>query len=151
MSRSILQNLKIGVMIQHFGQQCTFCCIWTELIEDTKVFLFNFLTESFFFQYIFILGRVQVGEGQRERDRESEAGSAMTSQARCGAWTHKPRCHDLSRSRMLNKLNHPGVPEQILEVLLYHSFVSCYFNRADTTGLEKNSVDQNMFLRIFCI
>ena len=30
--------------------------------------------------------------------------------ARCGAQTHKPRDHDLSRSEMLNRLSHPGAP-----------------------------------------
>ena len=53
-----------------------------------------------------VCARTQVGEGQREREREresrSEAGSRLSScqhRARCGARTHEPWGHDLSRSR----------------------------------------------------
>ena len=33
--------------------------------------------------------------------------------ARRGAQTHRPRDHDLSRSRPLNRLSHPGAPRSI--------------------------------------
>ena len=33
----------------------------------------------------------------------------------CGAWTHEPWDHDLSQSRMPNRLRHPGAPIIIIE------------------------------------
>ena len=56
-----------------------------------------------------------MGEGQRERETQNpKAGRlhALSCQhrARHGARTHKLRDHDLSPSRMLNQLSHPGAP-----------------------------------------
>ena len=53
------------------------------------------------------------GGAEEEGDAESEAGSglrAVKHRDRRGARTHKPRDHDLSRSRTLNRLSHPGAP-----------------------------------------
>ena len=55
-----------------------------------------------------------MGEGQRERGRHRiqsrlQALSCL-HKAQRGAWTHGPRDHDLSRSRTLNRLSHPGAP-----------------------------------------
>ena len=48
---------------------------------------------------------------EREGDTESEAGSKLSAQSLiCGARTHKPQVHDLSQSRTLNRLRHPGAP-----------------------------------------
>ena len=65
----------------------------------------------------------------RQREREHEQGrvrergrhgiwnrlQALSCQhrARRGAWTHRPRDHDLSRSRTPNRLSHPGTPGTI--------------------------------------
>ena len=56
--------------------------------------------------------RVQAGEGQREQEAESRAGSRLwaLSKASRRPWTHEPWDHALSRSQMLNRLSHSGVP-----------------------------------------
>ena len=48
------------------------------------------------------------GGAEKERDRESEAGSTLTAER--GARTHEMRDHDLSQSWMLNHLSHPSIP-----------------------------------------
>ena len=61
------------------------------------------------FKCLFIFERVQMGK-VRERGSE-EAWSRLcadSSRAWCGAQTHGPRDHDLSRSWMFNRLNRPG-------------------------------------------
>ena len=55
----------------------------------------------------------RMGEGQREREtRIWSRLQALSCQHRAqhGAQTHEPRDYDLSRSRMLNWLSHPGTP-----------------------------------------
>ena len=58
--------------------------------------------------FIFERESMQAGEGQRERGRHRTPSrlQALSYQhkARCGAWTHKPWDHDLSRSQTLNQL-----------------------------------------------
>ena len=83
------------------------------------LFSFNFFVTLIYFEG----DREQVGEGQRARERErdrdgdteSETGSiqALSCQHRAGsgAQTHGLRDHDLSQSRTLNQLSHPGVPK----------------------------------------
>ena len=51
----------------------------------------------------------QVGEGQQER-RTKDLKLCWQQPAQCGAWTHKPQNHDLSQSRMLNRLSYLGSP-----------------------------------------
>ena len=69
-------------------------------------------------------------ERQHEQGRVRERGrqriwnrlQALSGQHRAwrAARTHGPRDHDLSRSRMLNRLNHPGVP------IIIGSEIWCY-------------------------
>ena len=80
-------------------------------------FLFFFLI---FNVYLFLRQREtehERGRGrEREGDTESEAGLQAPShqpRARRGARTHGPRDRDLSRSRTLNRLSHPGAPKII--------------------------------------
>ena len=59
--------------------------------------------------------RVRAGEGQREGDTESEAGSRLWAlncqhRARREARIHKPWDNDLSWGWTRNQLSHPGVP-----------------------------------------
>ena len=77
---------------------------------------------SFFLMFIYFIfeterDRAWTGEGQRERGRHRiwNRLQALSCQhrARRGAWTHGPRDHDLSRSRPLNRLSHPGAPLSI--------------------------------------
>ena len=62
--------------------------------------------------------RAQVGEGQREGDTESEAGSrlrAVSTGPDAGLeLTNTRRDHDLSRSRALNWLSHPSALQLLL-------------------------------------
>ena len=64
---------------------------------------------------LFIFERVQMGEGQSEGDRGSEAGSALTAVSPyvgldAGLELMNPQGHDLSRSQTLKRLSHPGAP-----------------------------------------
>ena len=49
------------------------------------------------------------GRGRETGDR-SKVGSVLRAASQCGARTHKPWDHDLSRSLMLNRLSHLGAP-----------------------------------------
>ena len=49
-------------------------------------------------------------ERGRHRSRSRLQALSCQHRARRGARTHRPRDHDLSRSRMLNPLSHPGAP-----------------------------------------
>ena len=54
-----------------------------------------------------------MGKGQREREtqnRKQAPGSKLSTEPRCRARTHRPQDRDLSRSRALNQLSHPGAP-----------------------------------------
>ena len=52
-----------------------------------------------------------MGEGQKEGDTESEeAPGSELDRARSGGSNYEPREHDLSPSRALNRLSHPGAP-----------------------------------------
>ena len=80
----------------------------------------KFIDLKFFFNvYLFLRerGRVWAGEGQKERETESETGSfqALSGQhrARRRARTHEPWHHDLSQSWLLNILNHSGTPNSL--------------------------------------
>ena len=57
-----------------------------------------------------------MGEGQRE-EIESEAGSRLWARCQHRAWcrarTHELWDHDLSQSRTLNRLSHPGTPTRM--------------------------------------
>ena len=74
-------------------------------------------------------------ETEHERGRVRERGrhriwnrlQALSCQhrARCGARTHGPRNHDLSQSRPLNQLSHPGAPLQIISAVTFAS-PSCH-------------------------
>ena len=55
------------------------------------------------------------GEGQRERETQNPKQpprSELLAWRLTGAGTHKPQDHDLSQSQMLNRLSHPGAPQQ---------------------------------------
>ena len=85
--------------------------------------------------------RALVGERQRERDTQSlkqAPGSELSAQlfrAQCGAWTHEPWDHDLSRSQTLTWLSHPGAPvydvsnvllDLVFAIILLRIFASIY-------------------------
>ena len=58
---------------------------------------------------------VSGGGSEREGDRIWSRFQALRClhRAQHGAWTHKPWDHDLSQSRMLHWLSHPGAPRKI--------------------------------------
>ena len=83
---------------------------------------------KFFYIYLFLRERdgqsTSRGVADRERDTESKAGSRLWAsgqhRAWCGAQTHELWDCDLSRSRTLNRLSHPGTPILLVfKVLLY--------------------------------
>ena len=77
--------------------------------SDINNRLFIFLM----FIYFWERKSVQVSRGGAERDGErgSDVGSGLTAEkTQCGARTHEPQDHDLSRSKTLNQLSHPGAP-----------------------------------------
>ena len=79
--------------------------------------LFLFLLKKFFFNiYLFLRQREtehepgRVRERRRHRIRNKLQPLSCQHRARHGARTHRPRDHDLSRSRTRNRLSHPGAP-----------------------------------------
>ena len=52
-------------------------------------------------------------EGGRHRIWSRLQALSCQHRAPCGAWTHELRDHDLSRSRTLNRLSHPGAPSYL--------------------------------------
>ena len=54
------------------------------------------------------------GERGRHRSRSRLQAPTCQHRARCGARTHEPWDHDLSRSRTLNWMSHPGAPSEFL-------------------------------------
>ena len=80
----------------------------------TWAFLFFFYYFFHFYMYLFLRDRAQVGEGQRKREtqnrKQAPGCEPSAHRARRGARTHGPRDRDLSRSRTLNRLRHPGAP-----------------------------------------
>ena len=89
------------------------CCYSFYIARFNLLKLKKMSASMFFFIFlIFSLERAQAGEGRREGDRGSEAGSALTGWqqwAWCGAGTHE-LWDDLSQSWTLNWLSHPGAP-----------------------------------------
>ena len=70
---------------------------------------------------------VSRGGAEREGDRIQSSLQALSCQrrAQCGARTHEPRDHDLSRSRMLNRWSHPGALLWIFQEWFQKSNVVC--------------------------
>ena len=62
-------------------------------------------------------------EGGRRRIWSRFQALSCQHRARCGAQTHKPWDHDLSRCRMFNRLSHPGAPPSFFKCLL-HIFIN---------------------------
>ena len=82
-------------------------------------FLFIYL-KKFFLTFIYFWDRerqsMNGGGSERGRHRIWNRLQALSCQHRAwrGARTHGPRDHDLSRSRPLNRLSHPGSPVLIM-------------------------------------
>ena len=97
-----------------------FSAFWIYIINVVFIFFFNF-----FLTFIYFRDREKQsmnGEGaEREGDTESEAGSrlwAISPEPDVGAQTHRPRDCDLSWSRTLNRLSHPGAPTMCLFLIV---------------------------------
>ena len=76
-----------------------------------------FLFKNFFLTFIYFWDRerqsmngVRVRERGRHRIGSRLQAPSCQHRARPGAQTREPRDHDLSRSRTLNRLSHPGAP-----------------------------------------
>ena len=101
-----------------------------------RFFMFIYLWEREGGRY-----RAQVGEGQREKegDTESEAGSVLTAQ------THEPWDHDLSRGRTLNGLSHPDAPKLFQSFDLWAPPGLSYFHGGRETMEESFYVSLSSF------
>ena len=97
--------------------------------------------DFYFNVYLFLRERERERQSMSRGGAKSERGShrfrsrlqALSRQhrARCGAQTHKPWNHDLSRSQTPNRLSHPGTPQIIFDSI----FCS-----------DKYLVDKNIYL-----
>ena len=70
-----------------------------------------------FFFNVYFWENEQVGKGQREGDRESEAGSVLTAESLMQGSNSWTVTYDLRRSWMLNWLSHPGAPRSVSWIL----------------------------------
>ena len=78
------------------------------------------------------------GGADRGRHRIWSRLQALSCQPRAqhGAWTHKPWDHDLSRSRTLNRLSHPGTPRECFLRLTRHLYLSINVGSFQITASE---------------
>ena len=83
----------------------------------SRVCLFFLIKKIFAYIYLFLRDRARQswgGEGQRERGRHRIRSRLKlwtdSTRAQCRARTYRPWHHDLSPSRTLNWLSHPGAP-----------------------------------------
>ena len=77
-----------------------------------RYFVFNFLMPILIFLRERRSANKRGAERGRHRIRNRLQALSCQHRARCGARTHEPRDHDLSRCRTLNLLSHPGAPGQ---------------------------------------
>ena len=93
-----------------------------------------FLTKKFFLMFYFIFweterDRALAGEGQREREMKQASGSELSVQSVMRGLYPWMQDHDLSRSRMLNRLSWLGTPND-----LFQNFLKCLFLRDSMFG-----------------
>ena len=78
------------------------------------------LLKFFLNVYLFLIQRATEHEQGRGRERGKHRIPSRPQapnchqRARSGSWTHGPWDHDLGRSRVPNRLSHPGAPRNIL-------------------------------------
>ena len=99
------------------------------------VFFFNFLFNLYLFLREKETEREQGRNRERRRHRIRSRLQVLSCQhrARHGARTHELRDHDLSRSRTLNRLSHPGALTIFFFFLISHDSV-CWLS-SSFTGL----------------
>ena len=110
-------------------------CIFLEVYKKRDSYHTGFFVGGgsfLFFKLLFTLERER--ETEHERGRKEGGGHRMWNRlqalscqhrARCGAQTHKPWDHDLSRCQMLNQLSHPGAPIFFFFLTFVSSF--CFY------------------------
>ena len=90
--------------------------------------LFNFLFNVYLFlretetECEWVRGR----ERGRHRTRSGLQAPSCQHRARRGARTHELRDRDLSRSRTLNRLSHPGAPNAAFALKRFGDWMTCY-------------------------
>ena len=85
-------------------------------------FLFFFFLKKQFSNVYFSAKETEHEHGRgiekgRQRIRSRLRAVSCQHRARYGVWTHKLRDHDLSSSRTLNQLSHPGAPREFFKVM----------------------------------
>ena len=83
-----------------------------------------------------------VGKGQRGRHRiwSRLRSPSCQHRAQCGAWTHEPGDHDLSQSRTLDQLSHPGTPETLFFLNFFLTFI--YFWDRERQSINEGGAER---------
>ena len=125
--RDGLQPLHVKVMLYFFSiyfinsfhsyipysEAVYFFSQWSVNVDKNQLI---FLKKNFFLTFIYFWDKerqsMDGGGSERGRHRIWNRLQALSCQhrARRGAWTHRPRDHDLSWSRTLDQLSHAGTP-----------------------------------------
>ena len=85
-------------------------------------------------------------ERGRLRNRSRLQALSCQHRARHRAQTHRPRDHDLSRSRTLNRLSHPGAPGKFFLMFIY--FWERQRQSASGGGAERERGRQRIWSRL---
>ena len=85
----------------------------------------------------------------RHRIRSRLRAPSCRHRARCGAWTHKLWDHDLNRSRMLNRLSHPGAPKNHFDSYGTRGTLTCRLSRNYERILQP--ITNQIFCRVRCL
>ena len=86
-------------------------------------------------------------ERGRHRIRSRFQALSCQHRARHGAQTHEPWDHDLSRSRKLNRLSHPGTPR--IWILIYPRYNMCYMYQLSCVHSQQTVNPARTFLGWF--
>ena len=90
--RNITYSFQIIYVLWDISDNSGICCFFHLIMQNILIILFKFI-------YLFSESTCthrQAGKGQRETERESQAGSCCQSAARPRALCHEPWDHDLS-------------------------------------------------------
>ena len=106
----------------HEGHRINGSLCWTSFEDNANFF---FLTFTYFLRD---RDRVQAGEKQRERETRNPKqvpGSELSARSPTRGWNpwiHESWGRDLSRSRTLDRLSHPGAPRPLFKEWKYNYF-----------------------------
>ena len=118
MAKTSSPHLHISLSLCKCLQKCAMC-ITDGMQDDFRLSCFN--SHVLFLNFLMFIyfwegerDRAWVWERQRERETQNlrqAPGSKLSAQSLMWGWNQEPWDHDLSWSRMLNQLSHPGAPK----------------------------------------